>query len=58
MAKPYLIDKEFKESLIVEAYDRMKYDLNVSHILFSFEEAFPDLFVKYFQYNMVVLRKK
>ena len=38
LAKPYLTDKEFKESLIIEVYDRMKYDVNASHILFRLDE--------------------
>ena len=33
LSKPYLKDKEFEESLLIEAYERTKYDLNVSHIL-------------------------
>ena len=33
LSKPYLKDKEFEESLLNEAYERTKYDLNVSHIL-------------------------
>ncbi len=38
LAKPYLQAKDFKESLIVEAYDRMKYDVNASHILFRLDQ--------------------
>ena len=30
LSKPYLKDKEFEESLLNEAYERTKYDLNVS----------------------------
>jgi ubiquinone/menaquinone biosynthesis C-methylase UbiE len=35
-----------------------KFGKKLFRILFSLEETFPDFFVKYFQYNMVVLRKK
>ena len=38
LAKPYLQAKEFKEELILEAYNRMKFDINASHILFRVEE--------------------
>lgn len=33
LAQPYLVDKEVSESLIREAYNRMKTDLRASHIL-------------------------
>ncbi len=39
LAEPYLTDKEVTESLIKEAYDRMKIDVRASHILI---EASPD----------------
>jgi len=39
LSKPYLKDKEFEESLLNEAYERTKYDLNVSHILIAFENS-------------------
>lgn len=35
LAKPYLIDKEVGEALIKEAYDRLNYEVNVSHILIT-----------------------
>ena len=38
LAKPYLQAKEFKEELIQEAYNRMKFDINASHILFRIDE--------------------
>ena len=49
LAKPYLQAKEFKEELISEAYDRMRFDVNVSHILFRTDEsALPkDTLIKY-----------
>ena len=39
LVKPYLQEKEFKEELINEAYERMKYDVNASHILFRLNES-------------------
>ena len=33
LAKPYLQDLEYKDNLIQEAYERMKLDVHVSHIL-------------------------
>lgn len=33
LAQPYLTDKRVEEELYQEAYERMKYDVNVSHIL-------------------------
>ena len=35
LAQPYLSDKSVEEELIKEAYDRMCYDVNVSHILIT-----------------------
>jgi peptidyl-prolyl cis-trans isomerase SurA len=42
LSKPYLKDKDFEENLLKEAYERTKYDLNVSHILVSFGEDFTE----------------
>jgi peptidyl-prolyl cis-trans isomerase SurA len=33
LAQPYLTDKKVEDELIAEAYERMKYDIEVSHIL-------------------------
>ncbi len=38
LAQPYLTDKEVTESLIKEAYDRMKQDVRASHILVRIEQ--------------------
>ena len=35
LAQPYLSDKSIEDELIKEAYDRMQYDVNVSHILIT-----------------------
>ncbi|GAB4135801.1 MAG: peptidylprolyl isomerase [Bacteroidia bacterium] len=38
VAQPYLNDKNVTDSLLMEAYDRMKYDVHASHILAMCEE--------------------
>ena len=38
LAKPYLKDKKFSDSMLAEAYERMKQDVNASHILISVGE--------------------
>lgn len=38
LARPYMVDKETEQRLIAEAYERMKYDINASHILISVPE--------------------
>ena len=42
LARPYLTDKAAEEDLIIEAYDRLKYELNVSHILITIDSENPD----------------
>ena len=39
LAKPYLQDLEYKDNLIQEAYERMKLDVHVSHILLRLDPA-------------------
>ena len=39
LAKPYLQAKEYKEELINEAYERMRFDVNASHILFRTDQS-------------------
>ena len=38
LARPYLTNKEFDNKIILEAYERMKYDIKASHILVSLDE--------------------
>jgi len=38
LAKPYLKNKEFDESMLIEAYNRMKQDVKASHILIQVDE--------------------
>ncbi|MGE0561731.1 MAG: peptidylprolyl isomerase [Flavobacteriales bacterium] len=51
LIQPYLTDREVSEALIEEAYERMKYDVNASHILINVDEnALPkDTLVAYNQ---------
>ncbi|MDD2634302.1 MAG: peptidylprolyl isomerase [Bacteroidales bacterium] len=43
LAQPYLTDKKVEEELIEEAYERMQYDVSVSHILIKTDaNANPD----------------
>jgi peptidyl-prolyl cis-trans isomerase SurA len=37
LAKPYLINKEIDDQLLAEAYERMHWDVNASHILISID---------------------
>ena len=38
LAKPYLKNNEFDENMLTEAYDRMKQDIEASHILIAVDE--------------------
>ncbi|OFY97477.1 MAG: hypothetical protein A3K10_13455 [Bacteroidetes bacterium RIFCSPLOWO2_12_FULL_31_6] len=38
LIQPYLTDREVSEALIQEAYDRMKFDVNASHILVNVDQ--------------------
>ena len=43
LAKPYLVDEDINDRLMQEAYERMKKDVRVSHILlFLNEDALPE----------------
>ena len=35
LAKPYLKNEEFDENMLTEAYERISFDVNASHILIS-----------------------
>lgn len=39
LAAPYLTDKNTNENLLTEAYDRMKWEVRASHILFRVDET-------------------
>jgi peptidyl-prolyl cis-trans isomerase SurA len=50
LARPYMIDKETEQKLINEAYERMKYEINVSHILIAApEQALPSDTLKLYE---------
>jgi peptidyl-prolyl cis-trans isomerase SurA len=38
LGQPYLVDNQFTEALIQEAYDRLQYEVNASHILVKLPE--------------------
>lgn len=38
LARPYMVDKETEQALINEAFERMKYEVNASHILITISE--------------------
>ncbi len=38
LAKPYLRDNDFNDNLILEAYERMKFDIDASHILIKLDK--------------------
>jgi len=38
LAKPYLKNEEFDENMLTEAYERMSFDVNASHILIAVDE--------------------
>ncbi len=41
LIKPYLKNQEFDDKLILEAYERMQYDIRASHILIKLNEKAP-----------------
>lgn len=43
LSRPYLRDSTVQEKLIAEAYDRMKVDLSVSHVMISFGNSNADI---------------
>ena len=38
LAQPYMVNKEFNNKILKDAYDRMNFDVNASHILISINE--------------------
>lgn len=38
LSDPYLVDKQYTEDMVREAYDRLQYDVKASHILIRVEE--------------------
>lgn len=55
LVKPYLTNKEVEESLITEAYERMKEEINASHILISVaENASPEDTLKAYEKIMAI----
>lgn len=46
LAKPYLKNKKFDENMLTEAYERMNFDINASHILIAIDEKATNQEVK------------
>ena len=58
LAKPYLIDKDVKEALMKEAYERMQYDVRASHVLIKAgENAAPEDTAKAYKKAMQVKKR-
>lgn len=58
LAKPYLVDEDINEGLMMEAYERMNKDVRVSHILlFLDENALPEDTAKIFE-KITMIREK
>ena len=55
LAKNYLTNKEVTEDLVSEAYDRLNYDINASHILIRIDEFDDDTTAVY---NQILSFKK
>jgi len=50
LARPYMVDKDAEQALIAEAYERMKYEVNASHILIAVpEQALPSDTIKLYE---------
>ena len=58
LAKPYLIDKDMDEKLIKEAYDRLKENIKVSHILLRLDPNATAFQEKAVYERMVEFKKK
>ncbi len=58
LAKPYLVDEDINEGLMMEAYQRMQKDVRVSHILlFLDENALPEDTMKVYE-KISMIREK
>ncbi|MEG0992811.1 MAG: peptidylprolyl isomerase [Bacteroidales bacterium] len=58
LAQPYLVDKSVDESLAQEAYDRLKENVEVSHILLRLNQDASDQQVKAVYDKMISLKQK
>lgn len=58
LARPYLSDSEVTEALVVEAFERLKYEVRAQHILFELDKkASPEDTARAYQ-NALVVRKR
>lgn len=50
LARPYMVDKETEQALITEAFERIKFDVNASHILIAItDQALPSDTLKLYE---------
>ena len=57
LAKPYLKNEEFDENMLTEAYERMSFDVNASHILIAVDEKVTDDEVKVAEQKAITIKK-
>ena len=57
LAKPYLKNEEFDENMLAEAYERISFDVNASHILIAVDEKATDDEVNVAEQKAIAIRK-
>ena len=57
LAKPYLKNEEFDENMLTEAYERISFDVNASHILIAVDEKATDYEVKVAEQTAITIKK-
>ena len=57
LAKPYLKNEEFDENMLTEAYERISFDVNASHILIAVDEKATDDEVKVAEQKAITIKK-
>ena len=57
LAKPYLKNEEFDENMLAEAYERISFDVNASHILIAVDEKATDDEVKVAEQKAITIKK-
>ncbi len=57
LAKPYLKNEEFDENMLTEAYERISFDVNASHILIAVDEKATDDEVKIAEQKATTIKK-
>jgi len=57
LAKPYLKNEEFDKNMLTEAYERISFDVNASHILIAVDEKATDDEVKVAEQKAITIKK-